>query len=87
LASGASEIVDLVDFDIEREGHVMPLDFEVRIVEQVRDIRFLPGEEIVDAQHVMPVIEQARAQMAADEAGAAGDQDLLLLDMFERHAG
>ena len=33
------------------------------------------GEEIVDAEHVVPCGQQPLAQMRAEEAGAAGDQD------------
>ncbi len=33
------------------------------------------GEEVVDAEHVVPVVEQPLAQVRAEKAGAAGDQD------------
>jgi hypothetical protein len=36
-----------------------------------------PGKEVVSAQDIVPRSEQLLAQMRAEEAGAAGDQDAL----------
>jgi hypothetical protein len=36
-------------------------------------LRLAAGEEVVDAQHVVPGLEQALAEVRAEEAGAAGD--------------
>ena len=35
---GAREIVDFIDLDIERESYVVAQNFELRIVEVLRDI-------------------------------------------------
>ena len=40
-------------------------------------LRLRAGEEVVDAQHVVAVREQPVAQVRAEEAGAAGDEDPL----------
>ena len=67
------EIVDLVDFHIERESHVVAQQLEIWTADQVGNILLSPGEEIVDAKHVVPFIEQAFAQMRAEEARAPRD--------------
>ena len=73
----AGEIVDLVDLDIERERHVMTHQLEVRIGQQMRDVVPGAGEEIVDAQHVMALVEQAFAQVRTEEPAPSGDQNPL----------
>ena len=42
---------------------------------QFLDIAAAAGEEIIDTEHLMPLLEQATAQMRADEAGTAGNED------------
>jgi hypothetical protein len=42
------QIVDLVDFEIDRQGHVIANEFEVLVVEQMLDIRVRAGKEIVE---------------------------------------
>ena len=42
------------------------------------DVALGPGEQIVEAQNVVAVGEQAVAEMGTEEAGAAGDEDALL---------
>ena len=34
----AGEVVDLVDLDVEREGHVVAHQLEARVAEQMRDV-------------------------------------------------
>jgi hypothetical protein len=46
--SRTGEIVDLVDFDIERVGYVMSQKLEVSIVSEVGDISTSPGEKVVE---------------------------------------
>ena len=50
---------------------------EAVVVEQVQDVVARAGEEVVDAEHVVPVREQPLAEERAEEAGAAGDKDAL----------
>ena len=50
---GAREIVDLIDLDIEREGHVVTHQLETRIAERCSDVVAAAGEEIVDAEHLV----------------------------------
>ena len=43
---------------------------------EVRDVRRVAGQQVVDADDRVPAIEQRFGQMRADEAGRAGDDDL-----------
>ena len=74
----AGEIVDLIDLDIQWKGDVVAHQLEVGMIEQRRDIGAGAGEEIVDAEHVMPALDQPGAEVRADEAGTPGDQNPLL---------
>lgn len=72
--SRASEVVDLLDLGIERKRHVVAHELEVVVIEQVVDIAFRAGEEVVDANDVRAIREQAIAEVRAEEAGAASNQ-------------
>ena len=71
------EVVDLVDLDEQRERHVVPDELEARVVVQVIDVALGAGEEVVDAEHLVALLEQAVAEVGAEEAGAAGHEDPL----------
>ena len=62
------------------------MQFEVRVVEQMRDIRARAGEEIVDARTSWPSASKPLAQVRAEESGAAGDQDARRRIINSRHA-
>ncbi len=49
----AREVVDLVDLDVQREGHVVPHDLEARVVAQVREVGPRPGVEVVHDQDLV----------------------------------
>src|SRR4051794_12499325 len=49
---GAGEIVDFVNFDIERKCDVMAHQFKPIVVEQMFDVPAAAGEEIIDTQDV-----------------------------------
>ena len=57
----AGEVVDLVDFHIQREGHVVAHELEARVVDDRLQVVARAGIEIVDAQHLVPLLDQARA--------------------------
>ena len=71
------EIVDLVDLDIERHRDVVPHEFEARLAMQVVEVALGPGEQVVDAQHLVPLFEQPVDQVRADEPRPAGHQNTL----------
>ena len=51
----------------------MPGQFEILMIEQMRNIAACAGEKIIDAQHLMPFVQKPVTQMAADKAGATSD--------------
>jgi hypothetical protein len=59
----AGEIINPVDFDIERKCHVVPEQLEPRLHEQMSDVLFIAGEEIIHTKNVMPLGEQSFGQM------------------------
>ena len=72
---GAGQVVDLVDLQQDRQRHVVANQLEVRPAEQMGDVRLLAGEEVVEADHVVPLLDQPLAEVRAEKAGAAGDQN------------
>jgi hypothetical protein len=69
---GTRQIVDLVDFDIEREGHVMADKFKAMVIEQVIDVAARAGEKIIDADDAGAVLEQSLAKMRTQKSSPAG---------------
>jgi len=59
------EIIDLVHFDIEGKGDVVPKQLEAWFVDEVRDVPTPPGEEVIDAENFMSEAQQAFAEVAA----------------------
>ena len=53
--SGAGEVIDLVDFHIKRECHIMTDEFKAGVADEMVDIALCPGEEVVDAKNIMTV--------------------------------
>ncbi len=62
---------------MQRERDVVTDELEPRIVVQMVDVPVGAREQLVDAQHLVALLEQAIAQVRAQEAGAAGDEDSL----------
>ncbi len=71
----AGQVIDLVDFDIERKGNVVAHQLEIWVIEEMGDVVLGAGEEVVETDDVVAFGEQTPAEMAAEEAGAAGDED------------
>jgi hypothetical protein len=74
-ARGASQVVDLVDFHIKRERHVVADDLEARIGNEMRDVPAAAGEEIVDADDFVALGQKPFAQERAEEPGTSRHQD------------
>jgi len=71
----AREVVDLVDLEIQRKRHVVADHLEVRVRVERGEVVARAREEVVDADDVVAPLEQALAQVGAEEPGAAGDQN------------
>ncbi len=72
---GAGQVVDFVNLQQDRLGNIVADELEIRPAQQMRDVDLLAGEEVVEADHVVPFIDQPLAQMRTQKSGAAGDQD------------
>ena len=53
----------------------MAHQLETFVVLQVGDVFFRSGKEIINAQHIVAVIQKAFAQVRAKEPGTAGNQN------------
>jgi hypothetical protein len=62
----------LIGLDIERKGHIVADQIEAVVVDYAIDIAPGAGEEVIDADEVGAVLEQALAQMRAEKTGTAG---------------
>jgi hypothetical protein len=76
---GAGEIVNLVDFERDRMRDVMPHELEVGLAEQMVDVRLLAGEEVVEANHIMPLADEPLTNMRPQKPGAPGHQNTFYL--------
>ncbi len=81
----AGEVVDLVHFDIEREGHVMAQELEPRITVQVIDVPLRPGEKVVHANDVVTFRQEGIDQVRADESCATRNENALPAVVKSRH--
>jgi hypothetical protein len=70
-----------VEHPVERTRHVQELrhvlldELEVRAPQQVRDVVRRPGGEVVHPDDLVPLREEAVAEVGAEKAGRAGDED------------
>ena len=52
----------------------MSHQLEVGVVQQVHDVVFGAGEKVIQADDIVAIVQQALAQMLAEETGTSGDQ-------------
>jgi hypothetical protein len=64
----ASEVVDLIDFDVERERHIVTDQLKPMVIEQVIDVAPRAGEEVIDAYDDSTIREQPLTEVRAEEA-------------------
>ncbi len=74
-AGRASQVVDLVDFDVKRKRDVVPHELKTGVVEQMLDVAFAAGKQVVGTHHFVATGQQAVDEVAAQETGTAGDQN------------
>ena len=68
----AGEVVQAIGLEPERFGHVVAHEAETLVRGEVRDVALRATREVVEADDVVPVGEEAIAQVRADETRAAG---------------
>src|SRR5262245_37555054 len=57
--------------DLDRLAHVVLEEPEPRLVRQVGDVAAIPGQEVVDADDLMAIANEAFAKMRANKSGSA----------------
>ena len=70
----AGQVVDLIDFDVERERHIVTNQLETMVIEQVIDVAPHSGKEVVDTNDVATVREQALTEVRTEKASPTGNQ-------------
>jgi len=58
---------------------IVPDQLKIRLFEQVCDVVFAAGEQVVDADDVVATLHQVLAQMRADESSATRDEHPIAL--------
>ena len=72
---GTGEVVDLIDLEQDRLGHVMTNKLELVRVEEVSDILLSSGKKIVEANNFITFGQQSFAKMRTDKSGSAGHEN------------
>ena len=67
----ASEVVDLVNFDVQRECDIVTQQFKPGIAQQVQHVIAAAGKKIVHAENIVPVSEKPLTQMTAEKTRPA----------------
>ena len=66
--SRTSEIVDLVDLDVQRKCHVVPSQFEMLVIEKMFDIFPAAGEKLSTQKNVAARREKPLAKVRAEKS-------------------
>jgi hypothetical protein len=72
---GASEVIDAVDLELERVDHVVADQLKAGIADQVLDVGFATGEEVVEAYDFVALFDEAITEVGTEESGSAGDKN------------
>ena len=70
-----SYVVDKAWAFLQGRDHVVPQEFKARVGQQVGDVLLPAGEQVVEADDLVAIADQPVAEVAAQKAGAAGDED------------
>ena len=65
----------MIDFDTQRLGHIMADELKARMIEEVGDVLFAAGEQIVRTDDLMALSEQTFRKVRAKKTSATGDKD------------
>src|SRR5579884_1580178 len=68
-------MIDRVDVEVYRLDHIVLDERETWVTDKVLEIDLAPGDEVVDADHVVPVRDEVVAQVRSDEARASRHQN------------
>lgn len=79
----ARQIIDFIDFDEERKGHIVAQELEPLLVGEFGDVAARSRKEIVDAENFMTFIEQSPAKVRPEKSRAAGYKDAFLAEKHD----
>jgi polysaccharide transporter, PST family len=71
------QVVDLIDYDVQRKCHVQALYLDIRMAAKMRNVLFGTAKEVIGAQYFMARGNQAVAQMGAEKGRPAGNEDFV----------
>ncbi len=71
---GAGQVENLIDLHGQRVLYVVAGQLETRVSQQVRHIGACPGEEVVEADDIVALLDQAFTQVGTEEPRPARDQ-------------
>jgi hypothetical protein len=71
--SGTGEIVNLINFNIERKGHIVTHYLKVVMGEEVRNVAPSSGKEVIHTKHFVALRKQLLTKKRTDEARSTGN--------------
>ena len=74
-----TQMIDLIDFHVERSDDVMMDQLEVLVAKPMLDVALVTGEKVIRHNNLVTLHHQHVHQMTADEAGASGHQNSLYI--------
>jgi hypothetical protein len=80
-------MIDLIDLEQDRLNDVVPDKFETRVADQMGDVGALAAEEVIKADNLVAIVQQAFAKMRAEKAGTAGYQSSHVFASVSRNVG
>jgi hypothetical protein len=69
------EIVNLIDFEKDRQRNVVANQLKVGVIEQMDDVRFLACKKIIEADYVVTAFDQSLAKMRTEKSGSPGHKN------------
>ena len=76
-ARRAGEVEDAIHLEAQRLRHIVADELEIRLAQEMGDIRLGAGEHVVEADDIAAARHQPLAEMRTDEAGPSGHEDAL----------
>jgi len=77
---GTGEVIDLVYLQVDGIDDVVAKTFEMGVGQEVEDVFLAARVEVVEAKDIMALGQKTFAEMGAEKAGAACDEDSLHLN-------
>jgi hypothetical protein len=69
---GTGEVVDFIDLDIQRKGHIVAHEFEARVCKKMLDVVLGSCEQVIDAKDFMSIRQQPVNQMGTEKTSSPG---------------